>query len=228
MSALSPRWVWVWPAVIAAAVTVLVVLVLRLVLEDDADEDVEALPRSPATSGSVAVPSSPPTASPTWSPEEARSRLHLQGDGLDMVGFGASQLDVVRTLTDVLGAPDEEGDQPCDGHPEVQSHWLRWADLSVRFDADTFVGYIEGVHFPPGSAAVDLGTRQGLSPGDSLDRARQLYGELPLRHQAPTPGQVAAELFRVADPPGQGPLFGVVEGAGTESQVIAIFAGDLC
>ena len=157
-------------------------------------------------------------------PEDARSRLHLQADGLDMVGFGDAQLDVARTLTDVLGAPDEENDLPCDRHPEVKTHWVRWADLSVVFDAGTFVGYLEGVHVPPGSPPVDLGTRRGLSPGDSLDRARELYGELRVHHQ-PLPGPGESDIFRFEDPPGQGTMVGVVEDA---AEVITIYAGDLC
>jgi hypothetical protein len=141
-----------------------------------------------------------------------------------MVGFGDSQLDVARTLTDVLGAPDEESDLPCDGHPEVKTHWVRWADLSVVFIAGTFVGYMEGVHVPPGSPPVDLGTQRGLSPGDSLDRARELYGDLRVRHQS-LPGPGESDIFRFEDPPSQGSMFGVLEDA---AEVITIYAGDLC
>jgi hypothetical protein len=231
VSASSNRWAWVWPAVIGAAVTVLVLVALRLVLDDDAAADTDSLPRSPASpasSGSAAEPSSPTEPSPTWTREDARSRLHLTSTGLDMVGFGDSQLDVVRTLTDVLGAPDEDDDLPCDGHPEDQMHWVRWADLSVVFDAGTFIGYMEGVHVPPGSPPVDVGTAKGLSPGDSFERAVEIYGELQLHHQ-PMPGPGESDLFRFEDPPGQGDMFGVVEGTEETGQtVITIYAGDLC
>lgn len=214
---------WLLPAVAGAVVTVAVVALLHLVVDEP-----DALPR---TSVEPAAVSPTPTSSteddaPDGGATATFDGLHLRGDGLDMVDFGASEEDAVATLTDVLGPPDEEVDEPCEDQPQRQSHWVRWADLSVRTDGRTFVGYIEGVHFPPGPTAFDFGTLRGLSPGDALDRARKLYGELRLN---PDPeGQGGAEIFKVKDPAGTPSISAVVESAGDEQTVASIFAGELC
>jgi len=214
---------WLLPAVAGAVVTVAVVALLHLVADDEPD----ALPR---TSVDPAAASPTPTSAAGNVPDGGGTAtfdgLHLRGDGLDMVDFGASEQDAVATLTDVLGPPDEESDEPCEDEPERPSHWVRWADLTVRTDGRSFVGYIEGVHFPPGPTAFDFGTPRGLSPGDPLDRARKLYGNLRLQ---PDPeGQGGAEIFTVKDPAGTPSISGVVEAAGDEKTVASIFAGELC
>lgn len=203
-----------------------VVAILHLVVDDEPDS---ALPRTSVDPAEVA------TATPSSSAEGEHpdgggpaniDHLHLRGDGLDMIGFGASEHDVVATLTDVLGPPDEEADEPCEGRPQRLSHWVRWADLSVRTETGTFVGYVEGVHFPPGRTAFDLGTPSGLTPGDPFARAEELYGELELQ---PDPeGQGGAQIFSVEDPAGTSSISGVVESAGDDQTVAAMFAGDLC
>jgi hypothetical protein len=220
----SLRWAWPVPAAVAAILCVLGVQGLRLFADDDPSP--AGLPRSPAASASTAAPA---TAESTSEPpsEDPVTRLHLRGDGLDMVGLGDPQSDVTRTLTDVLGPPDEEGDEPCDSHPAHQSHWVRWADLSLRFDGGAFAGWIEGVHFPPGPPALDLPTATGLSPGDPLDRARQLYPGLQVRH-ATAPGQRPGDTFSFHDPEGTPKMFGLVEGAGSDQLVASIYGGDLC
>jgi len=215
----SLRWAWPVPAAVAAVLCVLAVQGLRLLVDDDPAP--AGLSRSPAASASAAAPAAAASSS------DPVTRLHLRGDGLDMVGLGDPQPDVTRTLTDVLGPPDEEGDEPCGSHPEHQSHWVRWADLSLRFDGGTFAGWIEGVHFPPGPPALDLPTATGLSPGDPLDRARQLYPGLEVRHTT-APGQRPADTFSFHDPDGTPKMFGLVEGAGSGRLVASIYAGDLC
>jgi hypothetical protein len=220
----SLRRAWLVPAAVCAVLCVGVVQGLRLFADDD--EPPAGLPRSPASSVSSGAPSAAALSSEPPS-EDPVARLHLRGDGLDMVGLGDPQLDVTRTLTDVLGPPDEEGDEPCTSHPEHQSHWVRWAGLSLRFDGGTFAGWIEGVHFPPGPQALDLPTATGLSPGDPLDRARQLYPGLRVRHTT-APGQRPADTFSFHDPDGTPAMFGLVEGEGSDQLVASIYAGDLC
>jgi hypothetical protein len=217
----SLRWAWLVPAAASAVLCVLVVQGLRLFVDAPAPA---GLTRSPAASTAAPAAAAPSSEPPS---EDPVTRLHLRGDGLDMVGLGDPQLDVTRTLTDVLGPPDEEGDEPCASHPEHQSHWVRWADLSLRFDGGTFAGWIEGIHFPPGPPALDLTTATGLSPGDPLDRARQLYPGLRVRH-ATAPGQRSADTFSFHDPDGTPKMFGLVEGDGGDQLVASIYAGDLC
>lgn len=220
------RWAWLLPAVAAAVITIAVVAMLDLVFDDEP----EGLPR---TSVEPAAASATPSSSAGGDHPDAGGPanidfLHLRGDGLDMIPFGASQHDIVETLTDVLGTPDEESDEPCEARPESMSHWVRWADLSVRIEGDAFVGYIEGIHFPPGPPPFDLATPRGLSPGDLLSDARELYGELPITPGDPEPGQGAADLVSFSDPDGTGEMSGLVEDAPDGQLVAAIFAGDLC
>jgi hypothetical protein len=147
---------------------------------------------------------------------------------LGLVGFGQPAQTVVATLTSRLGPAEEDAVQPCDNDPAVLSRWVRWADLSIRLDAHGFAGYIEGVHFPPGRAAVDLATAQGLSPGDSAERLRQLYrGSLRLRTQPGRAGRPSTEVFTISGRQG-GVLSGVIEQQGKSATVASIFAGEIC
>ena len=98
----------------------------------------------------------------------------------------------------------------------------------MKFSTEAFVGYIEGVHFPPGSAALDFSTAKGLSPGDSVGRLHQLYGPVPIRQDAPRPGQIATKLFTISGDRTSDKLSGVLEAQGNKTVVTAIFAGELC
>ena len=96
------------------------------------------------------------------------------------------------------------------------------------FSTEAFVGYIEGIHFPPGSPALDFSTAKGLSPGDTVDRLHQLYGPVPIRQDTPSPGQIATKLFTISDDRTSDKLSGVLEDQGDKTVVTAIFAGELC
>jgi hypothetical protein len=104
--------------------------------------------------------------------------------------------------------------------------WVRWADLSVQFQADRFAVYIEGVHFPPGPVAFDFATTQGLSPGDSIGRLHHLYPATgSVRTPSPNPAHPATQTFSISGKGGV--ISGVIEheSGGT---VTSIFAGQFC
>lgn len=222
------RSTWPKPALASAAATALVLMALHS-LTGGTSRD--SLPRSrvdppPASASS---PAAGPTLGATASHGDfGRAHLHLRGDGLELLNFGAGQRDVVNTLTDLLGPPDEETGESCD-HEGARSHWVRWADLSLRFTRAGLVGYIEGIHYPPGSPPVRLATTRGLRPGARFARARQIYRtSLPPHRQPMGPGRPPVDLFTVVDPPGSPPLTGVVETIRGQLHVTGIFAGDLC
>ena len=212
------RWAWVWPALVSAFATGLLVLALDFATGGDGSEFPRARIASPNTS--VASSATATTTQPA---------LTLAPDGLGLVGFGQPARTVVATLTSRLGPAEEDADQPCVNDPAAHSRWVRWADLSIRLDANGFAGYIEGVHFPPGRQALDFATARGLSPGDSADRLRQLYrGSVRMRPEPRTPGRPATKLFTIGDPRDGGVLSGVVEQQGKSAVVTSIFAGRLC
>jgi hypothetical protein len=221
------RTAWVVPAAVAAAVVTTVLGALRLTQGSDdglARQRISAASSTP-TGG---APATPGAAGGTGSTGSTGSTAYLQGDGLGVVRFGDRQDAVVATLTAQLRAPDEQSDEPCGKAPGT-SHWVRWADLSVRFDQGAFVGYIEGTHYPPSGPPVDLRTRQGLSPGDPLEHVQQMVGKtLRLRSQPANPGQPPVALATIDDGVGPGEITGVIEGTGSARTLTGIFAGKLC
>ena len=202
----------------SGAATLVAVTVLNLVVNDDSD----GLARHRVDAPGPA--SSPPATHDAATP----STIHLEPDGLDVVDFGEPPDDVVAVLSERFGKPDEDMTQPCQNKANARSRWVRWADLSVILSTTGFVGYIEGVHFPPGRRALDLSTAKGLSPGDTADRLHQLYGPVPIRQEAPQPGRIANKLFTISDSKTSGKLSGVLEEQGSKTIVSTIFAGQLC
>jgi hypothetical protein len=73
-----------------------------------------------------------------------------------------------------------------------------------------------------------LSTAKGLSPGDTVDRLRQLYGPVPIRQETPQPGRIATKVFTVSDDRANDQLSGVLEGQDNKAVVTASFAGELC
>lgn len=214
----ASHWVWALPSLVSGLVTGVIVVSLDFATGGVGSEFPRVRIASPSTSG---VSSGAPTT--------ARPAITLAPDGLGLVGFGQPANAVVATLTSRLGPAEEDSDQPCEIDPAVHSRWVRWADLSVRLDAHGFAGYIEGVHFPPGRAALDFATAQGLSPGDSAERLRQLYrGSVRVRTEPGRAGRPATEIFTISGERDGEVVSGVIEKQGESATVTAIFAGELC
>jgi len=217
---LDLRWAWVMPALAGGTATLVAITVLNIVLGDDSD----AFDRRQIDASTPAATISPTMAA---SDPSTSGKILLRPDGLDLVDFGQPLDDVIAALTKRLGMPDEDKTPPCQSQVDARSRWVRWADLSAIFSGNEFVGYIEGIHFPPGSPALDLSTAEGLSPGDTVDRLQQLYGHVSIRQETPQPGQIATELFTIFEDSSE-KISGVLENQGHKTVVTAIFAGQLC
>jgi hypothetical protein len=207
------------PALASASATVLLVVALNLLTDADGGD----LPRRHIT-----APATSTKASRNTSPGSQAARdIALEPGGLGLVTFGQTADDVVTALTARLGVPDEDNKQPC-GKAAATSRWVRWADLSLRFSPDTFAGYIEGVHFPPGRKALDFATRPGLSPGDSTELLHALYGHSLRAHKVTQPGRAAATIVTIMTISKGQQLSGLIEHDGNADTVASIFAGELC
>jgi hypothetical protein len=133
---------------------------------------------------------------------------------------------VIAVLTGRFGAPDEDRNVTCGAGKHAR--WLRWADLSAIFSSTAFIGFIDGVHYPPGRRGLHLATSAGLAPGDGIERLHMLYGQVPIRQQASQPGRPVTQLFTISDPQTGKKLSGVIEDQGSDTIVSTIFAGALC
>jgi hypothetical protein len=215
---LDARRPWLVPALASGAATLAAIALLNHVVSDDSDG--LARLRIDAAGPASSQPATPDAATP--------GTIQLEPDGLDLIDFGQPTDEVVAVLSERFGRPDEDRTQPCQDRANARSRSVRWADLSVILSPRAFVGYIEGVHFPPGRRALDLPTAKGLSPGDTADRLQQLYGPVPIRQEAPQPGRTVTKLFTISDGRTSGTLSGVLEKQGSRTVVSAIFAGQLC
>jgi hypothetical protein len=215
------RWAWLAPAVMSAFVTLVLVVVLD-VLTGGGNSDLER--RQVAAPASTSAASSTSTTADSGPPGD----IVLEAGGLGVVQFGEPAIDVVDVFSARLGTPDEDDQQPC-GRTHSPSRWVRWADLSLHFSPGRFTGYIEGIHFPPGRKAFDFATPQGLSPGDSVQRLHELYGNsLRVRTEPAQSGRPASIVATLAHAPTTGPMSAVIEWQKDDHIVISIFAGDLC
>ncbi|HEX5266541.1 MAG TPA: SBBP repeat-containing protein [Acidimicrobiales bacterium] len=108
-------------------------------------------------------------------PQPASGPIVLRGDGVASVKFGATQAAAVADLDGLLGSMTSTkpgtGLSNCDVDTSTQ-----WPMLTAFFFKGRFVGYstlsVNGETLSPANVA----TSAGLRVGDTLARARQLYG----------------------------------------------------
>jgi hypothetical protein len=154
--------------VTGAAITAAVVLGVVLVAGGSGDDE----PSRPAAGGD------PQPA--VLGPDD----LVLAADGLGVVDFGAPDAEVIATLTDLLGEPDER----VEGTPGSDTGFIdqvRWSHLSVIFTQGTFTEY----HFSqdgdlfdgtidvwnPAPWEEDLETEEGVGIGTPRAEAESAY-----------------------------------------------------
>jgi hypothetical protein len=123
-----------------------------------------------AVGRSASTPVAPPAcvsrSSRSWLAPFAPARGVLNANGIATVGFGRPPGDVMVEGHTLLGrptkpyAPDPTG---CG-----VDHIIEWPGLSVHFERGRFVGY--------SFRGSDMTTRRGLRVGNTLARARRLYG----------------------------------------------------
>lgn len=100
----------------------------------------------------------------------------LGGDGIDDAGFGRRPSAVTRLLDGLLDRTPSHSYHPY--NVCQVDHAIQWPGLSAFFEHDRFVGYAYASTAAAASAAGEpvLATARGLRVGDTLTRARQLYG----------------------------------------------------
>lgn len=163
------------PAAIGIVATVLVVGVALVMLGHGRATPSAAgpPPRTPATAPPSTVPPSNRAA-----PRHARDML--SGRGIDGVKFGAPRAAAVAALDRLLGV--RGGAYRHDGLCAVD-HTILWrspklqASLITYFSRERLVGYQYAESGNPLAPRRSLlATTRGLGLGDTLERARQLYG----------------------------------------------------
>jgi hypothetical protein len=212
MSTRSGRPAWVVPTLLVA-VFAAVYLIVRVA---DMDRG-----QPPFATRPVPAPTSSPAAETPVRPDYG---LTLTPTGLRPHLFGAAEGTVVEELTALLGTPTADETEECAGRP---ARWVRWADLGIRLASGRFVGFIEGIHYPPGPPPLAIPTAEGLAPGDPANRLFDLY-DRALLTEDPAPGASEQEVTQFEITDGSQPLVVVVEGPLESGRVVAISAGSLC
>ena len=103
------------------------------------------------------------------------SRVVLAGNGIDGTRFGQGTRVVVAELDRALGRPVPPVERNEAGNCTVDAA-VRWPELKVYFFHGHFVGY--STLSPGGRLATepDIATTRGLRVGDTLAKARAIYG----------------------------------------------------
>lgn len=217
-SALRPRRLPFGAAEVIATFGVIVALgvaALAVVLLDHARTTVT--PATPA-------PHNPPAA-----------RRLFEGNGIGGVRFGQPRAAVTLELERLLGPPHETIPGICGLGPttdwiglQVNSHDPQiTAQLTLIFKHSRFVGYAyqeSGERVMRRHQAFVLATRQGLTLGDTVARARQLYGRAFVETTMPqgTPPSTTLQRLpvgKVTTPSGQ--ISAVIQGSGAQDRVTA-------
>jgi hypothetical protein len=121
-----------------------------------------------STTAPLRVNAAPPPSPLTGTP------VLLQGNGIANVHFGDTEASAIAALDTVLGGAPTRSTANT-GNCTVDAA-EQWANVTVYFDAQQFVGYstlaIDGEVLPDGN----LVTAQGLRVGDTLTQGQQFYG----------------------------------------------------
>jgi hypothetical protein len=204
--------------VVIAAVLIAVVAVAGIVL---------AQPRGLASRPVSSVPAllSEPAGVPG-------AGLVLAPNGLGAVSFGEPEPSAMTKLIAMLGAPAEDGPQPCSSETDVV-RWVRWGNLSVAFPDGSFGGYISGIYFPPDSPELQIKTVEGAALRMNGDELSAIYGDrLAWTGQEESGFGQPVDAFGIdgfdVNHPKPTGIGGFVEGGRQSGQVITIFAGQPC
>jgi hypothetical protein len=179
----------------------------------------------PAFRSSVVVLPSSVAVVPTATPfVRGDVSLELGPDGIvGLVPLGHDETHALHLLTTTLGLPNEDISFPCPGHVAgVRS--VRWADLTAFFTDSTFVGYLDGLHYPNDGPPLELTTTEGVGIGSTRLEFVAAYGD---RLQAVPPTddvQGDVQEYQIDD----GRLSGLIEGEGDTGLVITVRAGVAC
>jgi hypothetical protein len=130
----------------------------------------------------------PPVSAPAFGlAASEHARRLLEGNGIGNITFGRRRAAVRTALERLLGPPHETIPGICGFGPStdwiglnITSHEPNLsAELNLNFKHSRFVGYayFANAEVPPGqNPRILLATTGGLTLGDSVARARRLYG----------------------------------------------------
>jgi hypothetical protein len=159
-------------------------------------------------------------------------RRLLEGNGIGSVKFGQSRSTVIADLERLLGPPHETIPGICGfGRStdwiglNIRSHDVPSAELNLSFKRSRLVGYAyytnaDGPARQPHGAL--LATARGLTLGDTVARARYLYGRAFVETSVPQGTPPSAKLPRL--PVGEvstanGKILAGIEGSGRHDRV---------
>jgi hypothetical protein len=121
-----------------------------------------------------ATPATPATPTTQGLNPPLTGTVVLRPDGLGVVAFGASKVDVITTLSSEVGQLDETGTGCEAAGPSAST--ARWDELRVQFIGPTFDSY--NVRPPNGVAPVlDLETEEGIGLGSTVADLEAAYGD---------------------------------------------------
>jgi hypothetical protein len=159
-------------------------------------------------------------------------RRLLAGDGIGNVAFGQPRSTVVRRLERLLGTPHETIPGICGfGRStdwiglNVDSNTVPSAELTLQFKQSRFVGYTYNTNKMGPSRrphGVLLATARGLMLGDTVARARHLYGRafIQTRVAQGTPPSTRLPRLPVAEMrTGSGEISAYLQGYGPRDRV---------
>ncbi|WP_422733342.1 hypothetical protein ACN26Y_21095 [Micromonospora sp. WMMD558] len=155
-----------------------------------------------------------------------RDRLTLSDDGFSLAEFGDSIEQASGRLRERWG-PEEVREMVCES--SATSRILAWDGVVLVFNDRGLAGYLFGPRAddPITPVAWDVGkasTDQGLRLGDTVARARELYG----RNFVLTETSLGPEWWVETDAVGEHSVRGFATGLGPRDTIARIGAGDLC
>lgn len=174
----------------------------------------------PTTVAALPTPFVVPTSTP-----KPKLPLALTREGLGLVSFGVAGEAAIDQLKAILGSPTSDDHWTC-AKPAGEVRLVGWADLGVFVIDDVFVGYVDGLHYPPAfGPLLGLETTDGLGVGLDLKDLQAHYGNR-LKLLPPNGGIDTNHSKFVID--GEGGIWGVVESGPDGSRVITLAAGTTC
>jgi hypothetical protein len=157
--------------------------------------------------------------------------LLLRADGIGSIDFGVSPDEVHAVLSEQLGPPVEDTNQPCveDGEP---GRWVRWGNLTTISHELAFRAYVYGIYYPQDAAPIAARTDDGLGLGLTAAEAIEIFGD---RFEFLDPGLTFEEgevwAFGIDgyqfEQSTEG-IGGYIEGDQEAGQVVTIVGGHLC
>ncbi|MEV7331412.1 hypothetical protein [Micromonospora sp. NPDC093244] len=152
--------------------------------------------------------------------------LVLSKDGIGLAKFG----DSIESVSDRVHArwgPSESREAGCDSH--VMSKFLNWDGVFLVFSADGLVGYLIGPRpadsiTPVGKDVQAAATVEGLRLGDSVRKARQVYGARFVLEE----NSLGPEFYIAEEQDDWPALMGFSTGLTDADTIKRIGAGDIC